>query len=281
MMPLISPPVNAPVDSVKALIGECLQSIGRFEALIILGHVLQKTREWLIAHDDYIVTGDDKELFKALVALRQSGVPIAYITGRQEFYGRYFHVDKNVLIPRPDTEVLVEQALGIATEHPRILDLGTGSGCIAITLKLEIPNASVLATDASLEAIDVARLNAKELNADIEFKTGLWWNAFDKPERFDIIVSNPPYIRPDDPHLGALSFEPLTALTDGVDGLQCYRDIIEGALQFLEHNGWLILEHGYDQAHAVRSMLEEAGFAAVHTRSDYGGNDRVTLGRRV
>lgn len=267
--------------TIRVQLGKAAPVVGRFEAMILLGFVTGRTRENLIAHDDDTLTDDEIMRFDMLVSLRAAGTPVPYLTGSQEFYGRHFHVTDAVLIPRPDTEVLVEQTLVVASADARIIDLGTGSGCIAATLALELPGAKVTATDASSDALEIARENAVVLGAKIDFREGFWWDAVDSDTVYDIIVSNPPYIRPDDGHLKNLEYEPLSALTDGIDGLECYRAIIPLAMQHLAPGGWILLEHGYDQSESVAKMLSDAGFAAVRTRKDYGGNDRVTMGRRV
>lgn len=269
------------LDTIRAQIAFGAAQIGRFEAMLLLGHAIGRTREFLIAHDDETLDEESILRYHMLITLRSAGTPIPYITGRQEFFGRYFEVNDTVLIPRPDTEVLVEQALLVAPAKPRILDLGTGSGCIAITLALEIPGAEVTATDASAAALATAERNAHALGASVRFREGFWWDAVPQKDMFEVVVSNPPYIRPDDEHLANLGNEPLGALTDGIDGLQCLRDIVAGAMAHLKKGGWLLLEHGYDQGEDVRNLLLSAGFAAVHTKKDYGGNDRVTFGRRA
>lgn len=268
-------------NTIRSLLAKASPVVGRFEAMILLGFVTGRTRENLIAHDDDALCEDEIMRFDMLVSLRAAGTPVPYLTGSQEFYGHHFHVTDAVLIPRPDTEVLVEQALVVAPAEARIIDLGTGSGCIASTLALELPGSRVTATDASPDALEIARENAEVLGARIDFLEGFWWDAVPKDAVFDLIVSNPPYIRPDDEHLKNLEYEPLSALTDGIDGLECYRAIIPGAMQHLAPGGWILLEHGYDQAEDVTRMLLDAGFAAVRTRRDYGGNDRVTMGRRA
>lgn len=269
------------LDTIRAQIAFGAAQIGRFEAMLLLGHAIGRTREFLIAHDDETLDEESILRYHMLITLRSAGTPIPYITGRQEFFGRYFEVNDAVLIPRPDTEVLVEQALLVAPAKPRILDLGTGSGCIAITLALEISGAEVTATDASAAALATAERNARALGASVRFREGFWWDAVPQKDMFEVVVSNPPYIRPDDEHLANLGNEPLGALTDGIDGLQCLRDIVAGAMAHLKRGGWLLLEHGYDQGEDVRNLLLSAGFAAVHTKKDYGGNDRVTFGRRA
>lgn len=266
--------------TIRAALQEASASIGRFEACILLAHVIGRNREFLIAHDDEILSEENSLRFEMLVSLRLAGTPVPYITGRQEFFGRWFTVNEHVLIPRPDTEVLVEQALLVAGPAPRILDLGTGSGCIAATLALELPGADVRATDRSSEALAVARANAEALGAKIEFFEGCWWEALPDARLYDLIVSNPPYIRPDDEHLPALSFEPESALVDPDEGLGAIRTIAAGAMARLAPGGWLLVEHGYDQGADARELFSAAGFAAVHTKKDYGANDRVTLGRR-
>lgn len=267
--------------SIRAQLGKATPVVGRFEAMILLGFVIGKPREYLIAHDDAELTDDEILQFDMLVGMRAAGTPVPYLTGSQEFFGRHFHVTDAVLIPRPDTEVLVEQALLVAPAGPRILDLGTGSGCIAVTLALELPGSVVTATDASDQALEIARGNAAALGAKIDFREGFWWDAVEADSAYELIVSNPPYIHPEDEHLRALEYEPLPALTDGVNGLECLQAISEGALAHLAPGGWLLLEHGWDQGPDVRRMLLDAGFAAVHTKKDYGGNDRVTMGRRA
>ena len=269
------------LDTIRAQIAFGAAQIGRFEAMLLLGHAIGRTREFLIAHDDETLDEESILRYHMLITLRSAGTPIPYITGRQEFFGRYFEVNDAVLIPRPDTEVLVEQALLVAPAKPRILDLGTGSGCIAITLALEIPGAEVTATDASAAALATAERNARALGASVRFREGFWWDAVPQKDMFEVVVSNPPYIRPDDEHLANLGNEPLGALTAGIDGLQCLRDIVAGAMAHLKKGSWLLLEHGYDQGEDVRNLLLSAGFAAVHTKKDYGGNDRVTFGRRA
>ncbi len=268
-------------NSIRHLITETTPKIGRFEAMILLANVLGKSKEYLIAHDDETVDELARVKFDLFVSMRLDGMPIPYLVGEQEFFGRYFKVDQNVLIPRPDTEVLIEQAQIVAPPKPAILDLGTGSGCIAITLAAECPESQVVATDFSAAALEVAKTNARNLGTQVEFRQGSWWEAVGEKETFDLIVSNPPYIRPDDEHLRDLSNEPLGALTDGEDGLTAIAEIVTKAMQHLKPKGWLLVEHGYDQGSAVDCLFRISGFAAVRTVKDYGGNDRVTMGRRA
>lgn len=267
--------------SIRAQLAKASPVVGRFEAMILLGFVTGRSRENLIAHDEDEISEEEIMRFDLLVAMRSAGTPIPYLTGSQEFYGRHFRVTDAVLIPRPDTEVLIEQALLVAAPKPRIIDLGTGSGCIAATLALELPGSTVTATDTSSDALEIAKKNAEALHAPVQFAEGFWWDAVPADAVYELIVSNPPYIRPDDEHLRNLECEPIGALTDGIDGLECLRTIAAGAMAHLAPGGWILLEHGYDQGDDVRKMLEDAGFAAVRTRKDYGGNDRVTMGRRA
>ena len=236
------------LNTIRALIGEATPKIGRFEAMILLAHILGKPKEYLIAHDDEELPDTTLMTFDVYVSMRLDGVPVAYLTGRQEFFGRYFTVDHNVLIPRPDTEVLIEQALIVAPEKPEILDMGTGSGCIAVTLAKECPGARVTATDVSEEALAIARGNAEALGAEVEFRKGSWWEAVPEGARYDLIVSNPPYIRSDDEHLPALRHEPQGALTDSGNGLSCLEEIAAHAMSHLRHGGWLLVERSEPSA---------------------------------
>jgi release factor glutamine methyltransferase len=250
------------------------------EARALLAWVLRVPRERLVAHPETVVTPQAHTDYTALVARRQSGEPMAYLLGVKEFYGRSFKVTPDVLVPRPDTETLVEVALACLRERtaPRILDLGTGSGCVAITLQLERPDSAVIATDVSAAALTVARANAQSLQAGVSFLQGDWFNALAPAAAFDLIVSNPPYVAAADPHLAALRHEPGLALTDGGDGLRCLSILIAGARAHLPAGGWLVLEHGYDQAAAVAQRMRDAGFREVTMTRDAGGQTRVTAG---
>lgn len=222
--------------------------------------------------------------YAAAIERRRMGEPVAYITGRQGFWSLELEVDPVVLIPRADTETLVEWAVELARaegKSRRIADLGTGSGAIALALAHELVSARVMATDCSEAALNVARRNAQALGlARVEFRSGDWCAALGT-ERFDLIVSNPPYIAEGDPHLPALSYEPRLALTSGADGLDAIRRIARDAPAHLEAGGWLLIEHGHDQGAAVRSVLAQAGLLEIATRRDFGGNERVTGGRRA
>lgn len=255
------------------------------EARMLLGHVLQRPAVWLVAHDDAELEEAQLVLFSSLCARRRGGEPIAYLIGQREFYGREFQVAPGVLIPRPETELLVDLALtkvgagGTATQPPRILDLGTGSGCIAISIALECPECEVVAVDASPAALAIAQANATLLGANVCFRNGDWFSPL-TGKRFDLIVSNPPYIAAADPHLaqGDLVHEPPTALASGADGLDAIRTIIAEAPGFLHPGGSLWLEHGYDQAEAVKELLLAAGFMAIEPHTDLAGIIRITGG---
>ncbi len=254
------------------------------EARLLLGHVLAKPLSWLIAREDEVLDEDALLNFASLAARRAGGEPVAYLVGRREFFGRDFTVSPAVLIPRPETELLVElaiAALGVGSTA-KILDLGTGSGCIAITLALEIPMAQVSAVDSSLEALAVAQQNAQRHGARLNLLQSDWFAAL-AAERFDLIVANPPYIAAADPHLAAgdLRHEPPAALASGNDGLDAIRRIVADAPAFLEHGGRILLEHGYDQASAVRDLLPAAGLAGIEQHHDLAGILRVSGARRA
>jgi release factor glutamine methyltransferase len=239
---------------------------------------------WLIAHDTDPLSDAQTAPFEALLARRLAGEPVAYLTGTREFYGRSFQVSPAVLIPRPDTELLVELALaGIPSEQAvDVLDLGTGSGCIAITLALERPHAWVTAVDRSPAALAIARQNADIHHASVEFLTSDWFTAL-AGRRFDIIVSNPPYIAAADPHLvrGDVRFEPASALAAGREGLDDLRQLAGSAGRHLRPGGMLMLEHGYDQGPACLALLEEAGFTSLTQARDLAGHPRVSGGKRA
>lgn len=251
------------------------------EAQLLLMHVLNVDRAWLIAHANETITPAQQAAFTDYCARRLHGEPIAYIVGSREFFGLPLSVTQATLIPRPDTETLVEAALNRLQAKHRVLDLGTGSGAIALAIAKHAPTAAVTAVDASLAALNVAKQNAKNLGLpQVVFVHSDWFSAL-SGQVFDLIVSNPPYIEADDPHLqqGDLRFEPLTALAAGSDGLADLRTIIAQAGAHLQPGGWLLLEHGYQQAMAVRSLLQAAGFVGVQSLTDLAENDRVSLGQ--
>jgi release factor glutamine methyltransferase len=233
-----------------------------------------------VARPETVVAAADAAAFVALARRRAQGEPLAYLLGEKEFYGRPFAVTPDVLVPRPETELLVDLALERmrALERPRVLDLGTGSGCIAVTLALEHPAARLTATDAAAGALAIARRNAERLGAAVAFHCGDWYGALPVGATFDLIVSNPPYVAAGDPHLEDLRFEPMGALTAGPDGLACLAAIAAGAGGRLAPRGWLLVEHGYDQAAAVGALFARSGLDA-ETRADSAGHPRVTLGQ--
>jgi release factor glutamine methyltransferase len=252
------------------------------DAELLLAHVLRASRGWLFAHGDAALPAGAAERFTELVARRRSGEPVAYLTGRQGFWSLDLAVTPATLIPRPETELLVELALErLPAEVPlRVADLGTGSGAIALAIARERPHARVVATDASEAALAVACGNAERNGVgNVAFRSGDWFAPL-RGERFDLIASNPPYIALDDPHLGEgdLRFEPATALSSGADGLDAIRTLVAGAPAHLAAGGWLLLEHGWTQGDAVRALLQQAGFGDVRTAQDLEGRDRVTLG---
>jgi len=256
---------------------------GRHEAELLLLHVLGRERGWLFAHATDLLDPATAEAFAALLQRRIAGEPVAYLLGRRGFWTLDLAVSPATLIPRPETERLVELALERLPEGVplRIADLGTGSGAIALALASERPLAQIVATDMSGDAIAVAAGNARQhALANVAFRQGSW-HAPLAGERFDLIASNPPYIASDDPHLaqGDLRFEPATALASGHDGLDDIRLIIAGAPAHLQPGGWLLMEHGWDQGEAIRALLEGAGFVEVETALDLEQRDRVSLGR--
>ncbi|MBY4898277.1 peptide chain release factor N(5)-glutamine methyltransferase [Cupriavidus sp. AU9028] len=277
--PLAGNPTLTVRDALRWVAGAGLPVL---EARMLVGLVTGLTRTQLITRDADVLDHGQQQRLTDLVRRRLAGEPMAYLTGEREFYGRPFRVGPGVLIPRPDTEVVVQRALAcLEGRHaPRVLDLGTGSGILAITLACERPDALVWATDISPAALEIARENAGQLGAQVSFLLSDWYGAV-PAQRFDLIVSNPPYIAAGDPHLGQgdLRFEPVDALTDHADGLTDLRTIAAGALSRLEAGGWLLLEHGHDQGAAARELLATAGFEAVFTERDLGDNERCTGGR--
>lgn len=250
------------------------------EARILVSHALRLTRVQLITQSERLLSIDEAARLTSLFRRRIAGEPIAYITGEREFYGLMLHTTPDVLIPRPETELLVELALERLPRGGRVLDMGTGSGAIAIAIAHTRPDATVMAIDVSESALAVARGNATRHDANVTFVQSDWYAAL-KDERFDIIVSNPPYIVDADPHLsqGDLRFEPIDALTDHADGLSALRTIIKGAPDHLSVGGWLMMEHGYDQSAAVRALLSARGFHEVQSWADLAGIERVSGGR--
>lgn len=254
----------------------------RIEVQCLLQHVLSAPRSWLLAHPEQVLDETQATTYHALLQRRLHGVPVAYLLGEREFFGLMLKVTPDVLIPRPETELLVELALQHIPQCGalRVLDLGAGSGAIALSIAHARPAAQVLACDASSAALEVARENAQLLGiANATFVQSDWFAALDA-QRFDLIVSNPPYIAAGDPHLqyGDVRFEPASALASGDDGLHDIRRIISQASAYLERNGWVLLEHGYDQAVRVRELLQQNGFGEIFSACDLAGIERVSGG---
>ena len=254
----------------------------RLDAELLLASVLGKPRSYLRTWPEHEPGAEQLAAFAALLERRRAGEPVAYILGHQGFWSLDLEVAPHTLIPRPDTELLVETALQLAPATPqRVLDLGTGSGAIALALASERGGWQVTGVDRIAEAVALAERNRQRLKLNnAEFRQSSWFDGL-AGERFDLILSNPPYIAADDRHLGEgdVRFEPLSALVAGVDGLDDIRQIIAQAPRHLQAGGWLLLEHGYDQAEAVRELLAAAGFTAVDSRRDLGGHQRISLGR--
>lgn len=271
--------------TIKQFLNQC--TLPLLEARMLMQCVTGLTRVQLLTHDTDELSDAQQTQWQALLARRERGEPMAYILGEREFYGRMFRVNPHVLIPRPDTETLIDAVLadfgdGLSNDAVSLMDLGTGSGAIAVTLAAERPDWQVYASDVSTDALQVARDNAQRLNAPVRFFAGDWWAALPTDEglKFNIVVSNPPYIEANDAHLsqGDVRFEPQGALTDGADGLQHYRAILCDAARYLHPNGALYFEHGFNQGEAVRGLLSAAGFTQVRTIKDLAGNERVSVG---
>lgn len=255
--------------------------IGQLEARMLIGHVTQLTRVQLITQGERALNKAEAMLLDSLFQRRVAGEPIAYLLGQREFFGLTFYVDPAVLIPRPDTELLVELAMQYLPQHGRVLDMGTGSGAIAIAIAHTRRDAHVTALDVSADALLVAQNNAKNNQVDIEFLRSDWFTAL-ALQQFDVIVSNPPYIVAGDRHLseGDLRYEPIDALTDHGDGLSALRIISKQAAEYLTDDGWLLMEHGYDQAEAVRELLRRDGYMEVQSWCDLANIARVSGGKK-
>ena len=276
------------MHTVKAALEEAMATIERVDAHVLMAHVLGVNRAWLAANPMRVLTESEDARVDMLVTRRALGQPVAYLVEKREFYGREFAVGPDVLIPRPETETLVEAALARLAAHvsspmPRrsCLDLGTGSGAVAVTLACERPNATVTASDVSQSALAVARRNAEANGCRVELVRGSWYAPLEG-RRFDLIVANPPYVAGEDAHLaqGDLRFEPPGALTDGSrDGLDSIRAIVAGAAEHLNPHGWLLVEHGYDQARQVEALLEAAGLRETISIPDLAGIARVAGGK--
>ncbi|MGN6528320.1 MAG: peptide chain release factor N(5)-glutamine methyltransferase [Burkholderiaceae bacterium] len=278
-----------PATAAAALREARALGLDRLDAQLLLGHVLGRSRAWLIAHDDAAIAPADAAAFMALAQRRAAGEPLAYLLGEREFHGLSLAVTPAVLVPRPDTETLVDWALRLLhapplaqVAAPVVVDLGTGSGAIALAIKAS-SRATVWAVERSPEALAVAQRNARELRLDVHFAQGDWWQALegraDAPAAFDVVVANPPYIAPGDPHLAALAHEPVAALVAQDEGLADIARIAHGAPARLRRGGWLLLEHGWQQAPAVAAILARAGLVDVQTLADIEGRPRCTGGR--
>ena len=311
------PSLETPQNLAQALAALQTAGLTRLDAQLLLLHVLGQPahqRGWLLAHDTDQLPPDLAAALKLLAQRRLKGEPLAYLTGHKEFFGLDLRVDARVLVPRPDTETLVNWALAVLTTaphapaegyapqantdkkdtlqalplahvgptvRPRVLDLGTGSGAIALALKASHPDLQVHAIDFSHDALAVAQANAQRLHLEVTFSQGAWFAGLPiAAATFDCIVSNPPYIAALDPHLAALTHEPLQALASGPDGLDDLRQIIQAAPSHLNPHGWLLLEHGYDQAQAVRELLAARGFIHVVSRQDLAGIERCSGGQK-
>jgi release factor glutamine methyltransferase len=266
----------------EALAGAAARGVDRLDAQVLLLRALGRSetdRGWLLAHDDDALGPEKERAYFSLCERRASGEPLAYIVGHKEFHGLDLLVDPRVLVPRPDTETLVDWAIELLEERDsaRVIDLGTGSGAIALAIRKACPRAVVDATDISPDALDVARANASRLGIDVTFRQASWLDG--AKGGFDVIASNPPYVAEGDAHLPALSHEPSSALVSGADGLDAIRAIARQAPSCLNAGGWLLLEHGHDQARAVRVLLQVARFGYIASRRDLAGIERVTGGQ--
>lgn len=274
---------TSPSLSLDAALRNACERVEAADARLLLAFALGRPASWLYAHGGDPIEGEALQRFNALLEARSAGQPVAYLTGRRGFWTLDLEVNADTLIPRPETELLVELALARlpASGFCRVADLGTGSGAIALAIAKERPRAEVVATDASSGALAVAQRNASaHAIANVRFRQGSWFEPL-AGERFDVIVSNPPYIADGDAHLaqGDLRFEPAAALSSGSDGLDDIRELVGGAGDFLKVGGWLLLEHGVDQGAAIRQLFAAAGFVEVATERDLESRDRVTLGR--
>ena len=253
--------------------------VDRLDAQVLIARQLGRSRAWLLAHDDAPLA--DSAALLELLSRRAAGEPLAYLIGEREFHGLLLHVTPDVLVPRPDTETLVDWALELlgVIDTPTAIDLGTGSGAIALALKHACPRAQVHASDASAAALVVARGNGERLGLRIAWHEGDWWQALDPALEFDLALANPPYIAAGDPHLAALRHEPVSALVAQKAGMADIERIVAGASARLKPGAWLLIEHGFDQAESVRERLLLAGFSAVMTRRDLAGQPRASGGK--
>ena len=283
--------IEAALKAAISLLQESGSESPSLDAAVLLCHALDKPRSYLLTWPDKTLEPEQNECFVSLLSRRLNGEPIAYITGEREFWSLPLKVSPSTLIPRPDTERLVELALDkVTNKSGNVLDLGTGTGAIALALASELPQCRVLGVDLRQEAVTLAKSNARNLNIlNTDFLQGSWfepvnseiWLAEQAGTKFALIVSNPPYIEKDDPHLmqGDVRFEPISALVAEEKGLADIRHIAENAVNYLEESGWLLFEHGFEQGEQVCQILRELGYTLVSTEKDYTGNDRVTMGQ--
>jgi len=273
--------VSADATVAQALAEARARSVAMLDARLMLGRLLGRTPTQLIAGDDQRLGGEAAARWADWLTRRARGEPLAYLLGEKEFHGLLLEVSADVLVPRPETELLVDWAAELLDSARRatVLDLGTGSGAIALAVKQAHRAATVTAVDASPAALAVARRNARRLALAVDFVEGSWWQGLDG-RSFALVLANPPYVRDGDPALAALRHEPRMALAAGEDGLAALREIVSQAPAHLEPGGWLLLEHGYDQAGAVRALLGAAGLEVIETRADLAGHPRATGGRR-
>ena len=271
------------IDQLLAHATQIDSPTAQLDAELLLAFVLEKPRSYLYTWPDKTVSEPQAAAFMTLLKRRQQGEPVAYLLGRQGFWTLDLQVAEHTLIPRADTELLVEAALQLADANTalNVLDLGTGTGALALALASERPGWSVTGVDRIESAVTLAQSNQRQLGlSNVQFLPSHWFSAL-TTQRYDLIVSNPPYIAANDPHLeqGDVRFEPLSALVSGVDGLDDLRLIIAQASSYLTASGWLLLEHGFDQSAAVRALLEQAGFVEVSSQCDLSGHERISLGR--
>jgi release factor glutamine methyltransferase len=262
--------------TIKNLILEC--EVNQVDTKLLLKHILQLDAAKLIMCYDYELSQAEYERFTSLLNRLKKGEPIHYIIGEREFFSRNFKVNQHTLIPRSDTEILVEETLKHAKNNALVLELGTGSGCIAITCSLERPDLQVWATEKYINTLKVAKENNLNLKGKVNFIQSDWFSNFTLDNKFDVIISNPPYIASKDLHLDNLKFEPYYALTDGEDGFKHLAHIIKNSVNYLKQGAYLLIEHGYNQALKVQELFRVNGFKGVTTIKDYGSKDRVTLG---
>ena len=274
----------------EALLQAQAQGLTRLEAEMLLLHALSQSthaRAWLLTHESLVLNHAQLEQFQNFTQRRLNLEPVAYILGCKEFFGLTLRISKQVLDPRPDTETLVMWALetlntALSTTpntSPSVMDLGTGSGAVALAIQHARPDAHVQALDCSANALELAQLNAQQLNLNVKFRQGSWLEGV--YDTFDLIVSNPPYIRTGDAHLPALRHEPALALVSGTDGLHAIKQIVSSAAACLKPGGWVLLEHGFDQAQSTRNLLAEAGFKNVQSRHDLAGIERCSGGQKA